>query len=128
MTEKPIVVDITQKFAEGFGVDRIAAIFQEEVQNSQTVGIKNDQGKLRWDLLPLRPIQQAVEVLTVQVAEYGEDNWQRIERPEDRFYAALMRHITAWRLGEQLDPKTKLPHLAHALVNVVFLLWHTQKC
>lgn len=128
MTEKPIVVDITQKFADNFDPDRIAAIFQEEVQNSQTAGIKNDQGKLRWDLLPLRPIQQAVEVLTVQVAEYGEDNWQRIERPEDRFYAALMRHITAWRLGEQLDPKTKLPHLAHALVNIVFLLWHTQKC
>lgn len=127
MSKEPIVVDITQRFTDSYDPDHIVAIFQGAAQDQQPIGIKNDQGKLRWDLLPLKPIQQAVAVLTVQVAEYGEDNWQRIERPEDRFYAALMRHITAWRLGEQLDPKTKLPHLAHALVNVVFLLWHTQK-
>ena len=97
------------------------------IHSEQVTGIKHDQGKLRWDLLPLRPVQLAVEVMTKNLDKYGEDNWQRIDRPIDRFYAALMRHISAWRLGENLDPETKLPHLAHALVCVLFLVWHTER-
>ena len=97
------------------------------VHSEQATGIKHDQGKLRWDLLPLRPVKLAVEVMTKNLDKYGEDNWQRIDRPVDRFYAALMRHITAWRMGENLDPETNLPHLAHALVCVLFLVWHTER-
>ncbi len=120
MTASPTVVDLRL-------TTKINNITEDELRRAMGSGIKNDQGKLRWDLLPLRPIQKAVEVLTFQLDEYGEDNWQRIERPTDRFYAALMRHIAAWRMGEELDPKTKMPHLAHALVNVIFLLWHTSR-
>lgn len=35
--------------------------------------------------------------------------------------AAAMRHLAAWRDGEQLDEESGLPHLAHALCCIVFL-------
>ena len=34
-----------------------------------------------------------------------------------------MRHLIAWRKGELIDPESKLPHLAHAGCNLIFLNW-----
>jgi hypothetical protein len=40
----------------------------------------------------------------------------------DRYYAAALRHLPAWRGGEELDPESGLTHLAHALANAAFLM------
>jgi hypothetical protein len=39
-----------------------------------------------------------------------------------RPFNAAMRHLWAWFRGERCDPERKLPHLAHAAVNCMFLL------
>jgi hypothetical protein len=62
------------------------------------------------------------EVLERGAKRYGEDNWRSVPNAKNRYYAALLRHIFAWRGGEILDPETELPHLAHALANVMFLM------
>jgi hypothetical protein len=61
-------------------------------------------------------------VITLGAKKYEPYNWQKLDRFDDRFYAAALRHLLAWRGGELLDPETGLPHLAHAGCNVVFLL------
>lgn len=86
-------------------------------------GIKFDQGKDRWDLLPFGPITWVVKVLTFGAKKYAPNNWQKVADPSERYFAAGMRHLVLYREGEWLDPETGLPHLAHAICNFMFLLW-----
>ena len=85
-------------------------------------GKKYDQGKLRWDLLPLTAVEGIVKVLTYGLDKYGEANsWRRVSDAKERYYAALMRHLAAYRKGEMIDPESKLTHLEHAACNIIFL-------
>jgi len=86
-------------------------------------GTKFDRGKLRYDLLPPECLEALVEVLTFGAQKYEAHNWQKVEPLTERYIAALFRHIEAWRKGEGLDPDSGLHHLAHAMCNVMFLLW-----
>jgi hypothetical protein len=85
-------------------------------------GDKFDTDKPRWDLLPLEAIACVVDVLTYGARKYAPDNWRAVPDAKRRYYAAAQRHLSAWWLGEQDDPETKLPHLAHACCCTLFLL------
>lgn len=93
--------------------------------NRMNKGKKYDIGKTRWDLVPFREVEQGAEILTFGAAKYGPNNWQGIE--PDRYFAALMRHLTAWRKGEKADPESGKSHLAHALCCLWFLMWNENK-
>lgn len=88
----------------------------------QPTGRKDDQEKDRWDLLPAKPVQALVQVLTHGARKYGVNNWKIVPEAKDRYYAALQRHIHAWRTGEMFDPETNIYHLAHAGTCLIFLL------
>lgn len=90
-------------------------------------GTKYDNGKLRWDLLKFGPVEDVVKVLTMGAKKYADNNWQLVEDGQDRYFAALMRHLTTWRKGELIDPESGLPHLAHVACNVMFLQWFDQR-
>ena len=83
--------------------------------------MKFDTSKLRYDLIPTSTIKALAQVLTYGAKKYKPNNWQNVD-DLDRYVAALFRHIEAWRDGEKLDKESGLPHLAHALTNVAFLL------
>lgn len=85
-------------------------------------GVKHDAGKNRLDLWPVRAFLAIGDVISFGAKEYSPRNWESLDGFEDRFYAAALRHLTAWRLGDKLDPDSGLPHLAHAATNIVFLL------
>lgn len=87
-------------------------------------GIKHDTGKLRWDLIPWKPLEYVVRVVTFGAAKYGPANWQSLADARNRYFAALQRHLAAYRMGELFDPETGLPHLAHAACNCLFLMWY----
>lgn len=86
-------------------------------------GYKTDDGKRRWDLLPIAEVEQVVSVLTKGLIKYPPDNWKKVPDARDRYYAAALRHLTAWRKGEILDRETGEPHLAHATCCLLFLMW-----
>lgn len=86
-------------------------------------GVKHDSGKPRFSLLPLKQIETVVAVLEFGARKYAPGNWQKVENPRDRYFDAAMRHVFAWRNGEKLDPETQLPHLAHAVCCLLFLMW-----
>lgn len=90
-------------------------------------GLKYDTGKLRWDLLPLKLIRKIVDVLTFGSIKYEDNSWQGLADAENRYYAAMMRHLDAWRSGELIDPESGRTHLAHAACNIIFLLWFEDK-
>lgn len=87
-------------------------------------GKKFDSDKDRWDLLPMAEAGQVVKVITHGARKYAPNNWQSVEDASNRYYAAAMRHLVAWRSGETLDPESKLPHLAHAICSLFFVFWH----
>lgn len=83
---------------------------------------KHDQGKLRWDLVPWRALKAVVAVLTFGATKYAPGGWKTVPGARERYFAAIMRHLTAWWDGERIDPESKLPTLAHVICCALFLL------
>ena len=90
-------------------------------------GKKNDNGKNRLDLICPEFIEAVGEVLTFGAEKYEPNSWQNIEDGANRYYAAAMRHLIAWRKGELTDPESGLSHLAHVACNMMFLSFYENK-
>jgi hypothetical protein len=74
-------------------------------------------------LAALGAARAVVRVLTHGANKYGVGNWQHVPEARDRYFAAAMRHLIAWREGQLVDLDSGLPHLAHAAASLLFLLW-----
>jgi hypothetical protein len=53
--------------------------------------------------------------------KYGKFNWRKAGVRSSIYLDAMRRHLAAWFNGEDLDPESGLPHLAHvgACVNIL---------
>lgn len=89
---------------------------------NNNIGKKNDEDKNRLDLIEPEFIEGVGEVLTFGAKKYEPNNWQNVDDAQDRYYAALLRHLFAWRKGEKNDEESGLSHLKHAATNLMFLL------
>ena len=87
-----------------------------------TTGVKYDNGKPQWSLLPFRALTQVVEVLTYGAKKYAPDNWKRVPDARRRYIDAGFRHFTAYASGETHDPETGKHHLAHAICCMLYLV------
>lgn len=86
-------------------------------------GVKHDAGKLRWTLLPLLALSFVVRVLMHGASKYpSADNWRRVDNAGERYLDAAFRHLVAFTRGEWLDTESGLPHLAHAIACLLFIL------
>lgn len=95
--------------------------------DSQPAATKHDTGKTKWNMLPPGPLADIIAVLEFGAAKYGENDW-RNGCEWSRPFNACMRHLWAWWRGEENDPESNLPHLAHAACNLLFLLeWRKTK-
>ena len=74
-------------------------------------GRKDDGGKLRWDLIPVIPMEQVVRVYTIGAKKYDDRNWEK-GISYCRVFAAMMRHAWAWFRGETFDTQDYQHHLA----------------
>lgn len=93
----------------------------QQVKDSQCEGKKFDGGKIRVDLLPSESLFEVAKVLGFGADKYGEHNW-RNGMAWSRLYAAAQRHMMKWNAGETHDEESGENHLAHACVNLLFLL------
>jgi len=89
--------------------------------SNEPSGTKNDAGKPPIDLVPTDGIRAVAAVLAFGAKKYDRNNWRK-GIITSRLYAAAMRHLMAWNDGEDTDPESGLPHLAHAACNIFFLL------
>lgn len=62
------------------------------------------------------------QVMTVGADKYGPMNWRKDPVSSSTYYDAAMRHLMAWWDGQNNDPETGLPHLAHVAANMCILL------
>lgn len=90
-------------------------------------GIKNDNDKAMFNLI-LPEFEKAVaEVLTYGAKKYSPNNWQHVDDGLERYYAALRRHLCAWREGEEIDEESGLSHLAHVATNIMFIMYFAEE-
>lgn len=83
-------------------------------------GTKDDAEKPRMDLLPFSALNEVAHVLTFGAVKYGARNWHGLS--VSRLFAAALRHLWAWWLGEDNDAETNRSHLAHAACCVLMAL------
>ena len=85
-------------------------------------GRKFDSGKPQYGLLPPNALKAIVEILTFGAEKYEPNNWKRVPDAQRRYFDAAMRHLWAWKDGEQNDPESGKNHLAHAGACILFML------
>ncbi len=85
-------------------------------------GRKHDEDKIDWSLVKWGPVEEMVRVLMYGAKKYSADNWKRVPDAEARYRAAIQRHMVSIYQGEDMDPETGLPHLAHVMCSCMFLL------
>ena len=85
-------------------------------------GLKFDDGKQPWHLLPWNAVNEVVKVLKMGAEKYGDNNWQKLGHFEVRYFAAAMRHLYAWNADCRMDGESGLSHLAHAAGCILFML------
>ena len=85
-----------------------------------------DGGKPRWDLLPYDALEEVVKVYTMGAGKYAPRNWEA-GMSYSRAFGSLMRHITAFWNGEDLDQESGYHHLGHAVFRCLQLIAFTQR-
>ncbi len=91
------------------------------MRSTQPQGNKDDAGKLRFDLVPVMPLEAVAAIYTYGADKYDDNNWRKGIR-WGRVFGASMRHLWAFWRGEDYDPESGLPHLAHAAFGCLTLL------
>lgn len=83
---------------------------------------KHDTGKLEYDMFPNSVLEDIIKVMMygAYTKGYERDNWKKCKDIR-RYYNAARRHQEAHMLGQYNDPESGLPHLSHALCNLVFM-------
>lgn len=79
-------------------------------------------GKSATDQLPPEVLMAVADVYTHGAEKYGRDNWKR-GTDWHEFYGSSLRHVWKWWLGEDVDADSGEPHLAHAIWNLIALMY-----
>jgi predicted HAD superfamily Cof-like phosphohydrolase len=88
---------------------------------------KFDSNKVRVDLLPIYPMTAIAEVFTFGASKYFADSYRQGETVAwSRTYGSILRHLFAFWSGEDTDPESGKPHLAHAGTQLMILMEHTK--
>lgn len=86
-------------------------------------GIKYDQAKLRFDLIPPECEAMIAAVLTMGSLKYSANNWKNIDDIPTRYFNASARHMNQKRMGDLYDQDSGLLHTAHSIVSQIFILY-----
>jgi len=78
-------------------------------------------------LIPPIAMEQTAWVHKLGSAKYGPFNWRDTGVCATTYVAAIMRHLNAWRDGEDLDPESGISHIAHVACSCNILL-DAQNC
>ena len=78
-------------------------------------------------LLPPYALQQTAWVHKLGASKYQPYNWRDTGVCATTYISAIMRHLDAWRDGEDIDPESGVTHLAHIAASCNILM-DANKC
>lgn len=104
---------------------KIQDITRTRVVNETTGGEKESTDE-RWDLVPMAAVGEIARVYGFGSGKYSDHNWRKGYNWGLSF-SAMEHHLRAWQEGQDLDPQSGLPHLAHAGWHCLTLLTFTRE-
>ena len=79
----------------------------------------------RYDLVPFEALDEVARLYGKGALKYEANNWRK-SYAWSLSLAALLRHVSRWAQGEDIDPETGCHHMAcvawHALALVTFYI------
>ena len=92
--------------------------------NTQVNDPKGAAGALKapMHLIPPYALEQTAWVHDFGAGKYGPYNWRKTGVCATTYVSAIMRHLNAWRDGEDLDPESGMSHIAHIASSCNILL------
>ena len=99
----------------GGACDYCGKIVQPEPEAHTLNDPKGAAGALKTPLglIPPYAMEQTAWVHKLGASKYGIFNWRSTGVCASTYVHAIMRHLNAWRDGEDLDPESGISHLAH---------------
>jgi len=73
-------------------------------------------------LIPPTAMEKIAWAHKLGADKYGPYNWRETKVCATTYIAAMMRHLNAWRDGEDLDPESGITHLAHVVASCNILM------
>lgn len=92
-----------------------------EVRTVSATGGEKGQKDVQLHALPWAALRPLGQVYAFGAAKYADYNFRR-GYPWSLSFDAMLRHLFAFWDGEDLDPESGLPHLAHAMWHCATLL------
>lgn len=119
----------TKEFVVGplMSVQEFADVVKQGIEHANKLdeGVKFDDDKPRYDLIPARPLEELAKVYTVGAKKYADRNWEKGLR-WGRVFAAMMRHAWAWWMGETNDKESGVHHMAAVAWGAFALIEYSQ--
>jgi len=78
--------------------------------------------KTPLSLIPPYAMEQTAWAHKLGSHKYGPYNWRKTGVCASTYVNAILRHLNAWRDGENLDPESGISHLAHVACSCNILL------
>lgn len=73
-------------------------------------------------LIPTAAMTAEAAALKQGAEKYGLNNWRESGVNAMTYVGAILRHLTSWRDGEDVDPDSGISHLGHIRANCAILL------
>lgn len=93
--------------------------------NERDSAMHSDSGKPAVMFLPPGPLLQVADVFGYGERKYDAYNWRK-GMEWSRLYSSALRHLWAWFRGEDKDPESGHPHLAHAVCNLLMIMDYSE--
>lgn len=91
------------------------------VVNAETGGEKGSK-QYRWDLVPWEQMQEVSKLYGRGAEKYAPNNWCK-GYAWSLSYAALMRHLTQFWMGQSYDEETECHHLSSVIFHSLALMY-----
>ena len=95
--------------------DPLVDVYPDRRVKDLTVGIKYDEDKPRYDLIPPEALDGLARLFGMGAKKYSDRNWE-LGMGWSRIFAAMMRHAWKWFRGEAYDEQDG----QHHLLSVIF--------
>lgn len=73
-------------------------------------------------MIPTVALEEASWVHKLGADKYGQYNWRDTKVLASTYVNATLRHLHAWKDGEDTDPESLRSHLGHIMANAAILL------
>ena len=85
-------------------------------------GTRHNQGKapISMVLEARHALEGCAQVLAFGADKYDRGNWRKGLKHTE-IADSMIRHLSAYLAGEDVDPESGLPHVDHVLCNAIFL-------